>query len=170
MNFHGVHVHGAGLIIDACKKAVTRFPGKVTYSFYVESLEANPESKTYGIKDLGVVSYEHATEKGISINSHIHQLLKDGIQSSDVMVRLKGCSQDYLDIGSLMENATGSFSGGDYVSAVIRLDSAEDSVSSCQGRFDGGSTSPLAKEDEFSQHIYISYMITEMTMAVSPPP
>ncbi|XP_026440570.1 uncharacterized protein LOC113339532 [Papaver somniferum] len=170
VNFHGVHVHGAGLVSTACKNAVARFREKVTYSFCVASLEANPKSKTYGIEDLGVVAYEHATKKGISVNSYIHHLLKDGKQSSDVVVRLKGCSQDYSDIGKIMKDATGSFRGGDFESGEIGLDTAEDIVFSCQRRFDGGFTSPLAKEDnEFLQHIYISYMISEMTVAVWPP-
>ncbi|XP_026429140.1 uncharacterized protein LOC113325134 [Papaver somniferum] len=170
VNFHGGHVHGAGLINTACKTAVTEFQEKVTYSFCVASLEANPKSKNYGIEDLAVVAYEHATKKGISVNSYIHQLLKDGKQSSDVMVRLKGCSRDYKDIGSLMKDATRSFRGGDTEGGATGLDTAENIVLSCQGRFDGGFTSPLAKEDnEFLQHIYISLTITLMIQALWPP-
>ncbi|KAI3887882.1 hypothetical protein MKX03_000589 [Papaver bracteatum] len=175
MKFYGVYVHGAAdpdLIETACKKTVTRFQGKVDYSFCVSSLKVDPKSKTYGIYDLGVESYNLASKKGVSIESHIHKLLKNGKQSPAVMERLRGCSQDYAGIGRLMEvDATGSFELGDYPTAVLYLAIASSSVQErCHDRFDGGFTSPLTKEEnEFSQHLYISDQITEMTMAVSPP-
>ncbi|KAI3949272.1 hypothetical protein MKW98_023209 [Papaver atlanticum] len=170
INFHGVRIHGAAdhdLISAVCKKSVEENQGDVKYGFCLSYLKADPKSKTYGAYDLGVLSYDHVLKKGISIDSHIHKLLKNGKQSPDVMGRLKGCSQDYSNIGTLLEHASESFGGGDNISAGIRLDTAKDIALSCQGRFDGGFTSPLAKEEnEFRQYIYISMTLTEMNISV----
>ncbi|KAI3887890.1 hypothetical protein MKX03_000597 [Papaver bracteatum] len=166
------HVHGAAnedLVITACKKATARKPD-INYSFCVSSLKSDPRSRTSDIYTLGVVSYEQTTKKIKLIISYINKLLKDPKQSPGVRVRLEGCSKDYAGMGTDMDMATWSFEDGDYPIAILRLDIATDPISPCQQRFDGGYTSPLTeKEHEFMQQTFISFTITEMQMAVSPP-
>ncbi|KAI3864919.1 hypothetical protein MKX03_008692 [Papaver bracteatum] len=163
------HVHGAAnddLVITACKKAKARNPD-INYSFCVSSLKSDPRSRTSDIYTLGVVSYEQTTKKAKLIISYINKLLKDRKLSPGVRVRLEGCSKDYAGTDSDMDWATWSFEGGDYATAALRLDIADDPITQCQQRFDGGYTSPLTeKEQEFMQQTFISFTITEMQMAV----
>ncbi|KAI3887892.1 hypothetical protein MKX03_000599 [Papaver bracteatum] len=168
INFHAVHVHGASdkdLISTVCKKAVADDTLKeLKYGFCVSSLQADPKSKTYNLFDLGLLSFNNNLKKGLFIRSYIQKLLKDGKQSPNVMERLKGCSQDYAFIGRDMEDAIGAFGSGDFAMAGIPLDIAyNDDIPACQGRFNGGLTSPLTKyENEFRQLLNISFTLTDM--------
>ncbi|KAI3854330.1 hypothetical protein MKX03_012792 [Papaver bracteatum] len=169
------HVHGAAnddLVITACKKVIAENPDiNINYSYCVSSLRSDPRSRTSDIYTLGVVSYEQTTKKAKLIISYINKLLKDPKQSPGVRVRLEGCKKDYTGTDSDMDWATWSFEDGDYPTAEIRLEIARAPISPCQQRFDGGYTSPLTeKENEFMQQTYISLVITDMKMVVSPPP
>ncbi|ESQ39841.1 hypothetical protein EUTSA_v10001199mg [Eutrema salsugineum] len=149
------------LIQDSCKKAAAKDP-KFKYDFCVQSLEADPQSKTATtLEGLVIASTKNAASQTINVKGIVEKILRS---SHGIEMPLQDCIELYTDANDSLNEALTNVKSRDYKSANVHLSAALDAPTTCETGFkEAKKPSPVTNENNVSvQKILIPLAFTNM--------
>ncbi|ESQ39844.1 hypothetical protein EUTSA_v10001105mg [Eutrema salsugineum] len=152
------------LIQDSCKKAAARDPS-FKYDFCVQSLEADPQSKTAtSLEGLVIASMKNAASQTINVKGIVEKILSDKKTSLGIEMALTDCIELYTDANDSINEALTNVKSHDYRTANVHLSAAMVDPRTCETGFkDLRHQSPVTNENDVSiQKILISLAFTNM--------
>ncbi|KAJ0242642.1 Pectinesterase inhibitor domain-containing protein [Hirschfeldia incana] len=152
------------LIRDSCKTAAAKDPN-LKYDFCVQSLEADPQSKSAtSLTGLVLASTNNAASKTTNVKGIVETILKNKKYPPGTEPALRTCVKLYDDANNSLNKALMNVKSCDYRSASVHLSAALDDPGTCEDGFkEKHGISPVTNENKvLFQKILIPLSFTNM--------